>query len=162
MPRYLVLFLAVCILFVSGCVSTELRKLNVKPARVKKKPRQIFMIITGYCDCKKCTGWRRNFLLKPVFARGRLRGKRKYVGITADGTKAIKGIIAADTDYYPYGTIFFIPGYGFGVVHDTGSKIKGKYRLDLFFSSHEKAMEWGNQKMLIKLWRDDRARPEDR
>lgn len=140
-------------LFVSGCVSTQLRKLHVKPARVKKRPREIFMITTGYCECKKCTGWRRNFLFKPVYKYGRLRGKRKYVGITADGTKAIKGIIAADTDYYPFGTIFSIPGYGFGVVHDTGGKIKGKYRLDLFFTSHQRAMEWGNRKMLVKVWK---------
>jgi 3D (Asp-Asp-Asp) domain-containing protein len=72
------------------------------------------------------TNWRRGrlFFWRAYVASGPNTGKRKYVGITSSGTKASKGTIAADTRYYPYGTVMKIPGYGKGVVEDTGSAIK--------------------------------------
>ena len=130
-----------------------MHKLHIKHSRVEKRPDELFVITTGYCDCRKCTGWKRNFFGQPVFARGPNKGKRKKVGITSDGSKAIKGIIAADVNFWPYGTIFYIPDYGYAVVHDTGSKIQGKYRLDLFFSSHREAMRWGRRNLVVKEWK---------
>ena len=44
-----------------------------------------------------------------------------------------KGTIAADTAHYPFGTKMYIPGYGWGVVEDRGSAIKGPNRLDIFY-----------------------------
>ena len=140
-------------IFLSGCTSRQLRKLHVKPSQVEKRPEELFVITTGYCDCRKCTGWKRSLLGYPVFARGPHKGKRKNVGITSDGSKAIKGTIAADINFWPYGTIFYIPDYGYGVVHDIGSKIQGKYRLDLFFSSHREAMKWGRKNLVVKDWK---------
>jgi len=61
------------------------------------------------------------------------------------------GTIAADTKYYPFGTIMYVPGYGEGVVEDRGSAIKGSKRIDLYFNSHRKAQEWGRQKLPIKI-----------
>ena len=57
------------------------------------------------------------------------------------------GTIAADTSYYPFGTFMDIPGYGKGIVEDRGSAIKGPNRIDIFFRSHSKALEWGRQKI---------------
>ncbi|MEZ4568257.1 MAG: 3D domain-containing protein [Desulfobacterales bacterium] len=45
------------------------------------------------------------------------------------------GTIAADTRYYTFGTRLYVPGYGYGVVEDRGSAIKGPTRLDLFISA---------------------------
>jgi len=61
------------------------------------------------------------------------------------------GTIAADTRYYPFGTRLYIPGYGYGVVEDRGGAIKGKYRLDAFFNSHKKALNWGRKRIDVQI-----------
>ena len=103
------------------------------------------MTVTGYCPCGKCCGWTRDWLWRPVYASGPLKGQRKAVGVCADGTRAGKGTIAADPRYYPFGTRLYVPGYGYGTVHDTGRGIQGPRRLDLFFPRHEQAVRWGRQ-----------------
>jgi 3D (Asp-Asp-Asp) domain-containing protein len=59
----------------------------------------------------------------------------------------------ADVRYYPYGTKMIIPGYGEGVVEDTGSAIKGPNRLDVYFRTRKKALKWGRQKINVKVRR---------
>ncbi len=61
------------------------------------------------------------------------------------------GTIAADTKYYPFGTRMYVPGYGWGVVIDRGSAIKGPTRLDLYFESHQEALEWGRRMVEVKI-----------
>ena len=61
------------------------------------------------------------------------------------------GTVAADTRYYPFGTRFYIPGYGYGKVEDRGSAIKGKNRLDIFFNSHGKALDWGRKNVRVRI-----------
>jgi len=115
----------------------------------------VVMEATAYCACKACCGWKRKcgcFLFPAVYASGPNKGKRKAVGITADGTKARIGTIAADTSRYPFRTIMHVPGYGWGEVHDTGSAIKGN-RIDLFFSSHKKALQWGRRTVKVEVYR---------
>lgn len=106
---------------------------------------------TGYCKCKQCCGWRRTWYGKPVFASGANKGKRKKVGVTASGKKAREGTIAADTTRYPFGTVMYVPGYGYGRVEDRGGAIKGE-KIDLFFDSHKKALKWGRQKVRVRVW----------
>lgn len=132
------------VLILSGC-----------DPRPEGKPEQLLIETTGYCDCQKCTGWKRNWRFQKVYAYGRNKGKPKKTGITKDGTKVKKGIIAADIRYYPFGTIFYIPQYGYGTVHDTGGKIKGRKRIDLFFHSHEQALKWGRKTIAVKVWNSD-------
>ena len=55
------------------------------------------------------------------------------------------GSVAADTKYYQFGTRLYIPGYGYGVIEDRGSAIKGPTRLDLYYNSHSEARQWGRQ-----------------
>jgi hypothetical protein len=62
------------------------------------------MEVTGYCECKKCCGWERNWYGRPIYAYGSLKGKRKKVGYTSTGVKAGKGTIAADPKRYRMGT----------------------------------------------------------
>ena len=61
------------------------------------------------------------------------------------------GTIAADTRYYPFGTRMYVPGYGWGVVEDRGSAIKGIDRIDLYFNSHSEALEWGRRRVYVTI-----------
>jgi len=63
------------------------------------------------------------------------------------------GTIAADTDYYPFGTRMHVPGYGWGTVSDRGSAIKGPDRIDLYFDSHQNALDWGRKKVKVRIER---------
>jgi len=69
-------------------------------------------------------------------------------GITFSGVKVKRDLystIAADTNIFPIGTILFIPGYGYGVVADTGSAIKGN-RLDLYYETvSDVYSQWGKK-----------------
>jgi len=135
----LMLMIAASALMLAGCATYEKRE----------------MIVTAYSSDKISTNWKRGkvrFWRKYV-ASGPNKGKRKKVGITSSGTKAKKGTIAADIHYYPYGTKLVIPGYGEGVVEDTGSAIKGPHRLDVYFRTRKKALRWGRQKLTVKIKR---------
>jgi len=133
------------LLVAAGCATYK------KPKGAKKRVRP--MEITAYSDDKKSTNWKRNWLFRPVVASGPNKGKRKKVGITASGTKAKPGTIAADTRYYPFGTVMYVPGYGYGRVEDRGSAIKGPDRIDLFFKKRKQALEWGRQHKEVAIWK---------
>jgi len=63
------------------------------------------------------------------------------------------GTLAADTVYYPFGTIMIIPGYGKGIVEDRGSAIKGPERMDIYFDSHSDALVWGKRTVSVDIER---------
>ena len=79
-----------------------------------------------------------------------MKGSPKKVGVTASGTVAAQGTIAADFAAYPLGTRMEIPGYGPGIVHDVGGSVKGDH-IDIWFPSHEKAAAWGTRKIKVKV-----------
>ena len=87
----------------------------------------------------------------PVVASGSQKGERKRVGITASGTRARRGTIAADTSKYPFGTVMYVDGYGFGRVEDRGGAIRGDH-IDLYFRTHAQALRWGKQRVAVKVW----------
>ncbi|MGY3717875.1 3D domain-containing protein [Sutcliffiella cohnii] len=70
-------------------------------------------------------------------------------GITFSGVKVRRDLystIAADPRVYPIGTILYIPGYGYGVVADTGGAIKGG-KIDLYYDTVEEVFqEWGKKR----------------
>ncbi|MCE9615964.1 MAG: 3D domain-containing protein [Lentisphaerae bacterium] len=109
------------------------------------------MAVTGYCKCGDCCGWRRNWFGRPVFTSGPNKGKYKQVGMTASGSMAKHGTIAADLKLYPLGTIMYIDGYGYGRVEDTGGRVKGQH-IDLYFYTHNDALRWGRQARSVKVW----------
>lgn len=115
------------------------------------RPVERRLLTTAYCKCQECCGWTRTWYGKPVYASGPMKGKPKKVGITASGTTARKGTIAADTDIYPFGTVMYIPDYGYGRVEDRGGAIKGE-RIELFFGSHKKALVWGKKMRNVTVW----------
>ncbi|MTT30654.1 hypothetical protein GMB86_01325 [Terrilactibacillus sp. BCM23-1] len=76
----------------------------------------------------------------------------KSYGITYSGVKVRRdsfSTIAADPHIYPIGTILYIPGYGYGVVADTGNAIKG-YKLDLYFKTVDDVYrQWGKKQLEV-------------
>lgn len=81
-----------------------------------------------------------------------MKGQPKQVGVTASGTRARPGTIAADPKFYPFGTVMYVPGYGYGRVEDTGGDIKGPARIDLFYRTHQRALRWGRQTVDVRVW----------
>ncbi len=75
-------------------------------------------------------------------------------GITYSGVKvrrALYSTIAADIRLFPIGTILYIPDYGYGVVADTGSAIKGA-KIDLYFETVEQVFEqWGKKNVKVQV-----------
>lgn len=134
--------LVLALLF-AGCAS------NPKP---KGSPIVRDMLATGYCKCGRCTNWKHTmFLRRTVVKEGANEGRHKDVGQTASGKKAKVGTIAADTSKYPFGTVMYIPGYGYGTVQDRGGAIKGEH-IDLFFKNHKAALKWGKQQKQVQVW----------
>ncbi|KHF28343.1 Cell wall-binding protein YocH precursor [Anoxybacillus sp. BCO1] len=73
-------------------------------------------------------------------------------GITYSGVRVKRDLystIAADLNIFPIGTILFIPGYGYGVVADTGSAIKG-HKIDLYYETVDDVYKhWGKKKVNV-------------
>lgn len=135
--------------FGSGCATHRHVPRPRRPADTVMR-----MEVTGYCDCQICCNWKRSWwrLGRPVIASGPDRGKPKVVGLTASGTMARPGTVAADTSVLPFGTVVHVPGYGWGIVEDRGGAIKG-HKLDLFYKSHRQALQWGRQHVNVMVWR---------
>lgn len=122
------------------------------PMPDRRADQRLEVTATGYCACGSCCGWKRNWLGRPVYAYGSNKGKRKEVGVTATGTEAQPGVAAVDPRVFPYGSVFQIPGYGWARAEDRGGAIKG-HHLDLFFDTHEEALQWGRRKIVVLVWR---------
>ncbi len=71
-------------------------------------------------------------------------------GITYSGVQVRRDVystIAADLKMFPLGTVLYIPNYGYGVVTDIGSAIKGN-KIDLYFETVDEVYEqWGKKKV---------------
>ncbi|MDF2535783.1 MAG: hypothetical protein K0R18_1942 [Bacillales bacterium] len=71
-------------------------------------------------------------------------------GITSSGVKVKRDLystIAADTKVFPFGTILYIPDYGFGVVADRGGAVKGT-KIDLYFETvADVYAQWGKKQL---------------
>lgn len=107
------------------------------------------MLVTGYCNCEQCCGWELDEFGEPVYNYGLMKGKPKAVGVTARGTTASTGTVAADPKVFPFGTRLSIPGYGTGVVEDVGGSIRGRH-IDVWFPTHEEALQWGCRKLHVE------------
>lgn len=136
------------LLISAGCFLLDAHR-SGKPSR--PADRVVRLKVTGYCDCQRCCGWKRNWMGRPVYAYGPLKGQRKVVGQTASGRMAHRGTVAADTSLFPFGTQLYIPGYGMGRVEDRGGDIQGNH-IDVFFSSHQVAEKWGVRFLDVDIW----------
>lgn len=86
---------------------------------------------------------------------GKKPGHKQY-GITYSGVKVKRdknkvSTIAADPKVFPLGSILYIPDYGYGIVADTGSAIKGE-KIDLYFATTKQVYsEWGKKDVEVQL-----------
>lgn len=84
---------------------------------------------------------------------GKSPGHPSY-GVTFSGVQVKRDLystIAADPSVFPIGTVLFIPGYGYGVVADTGSAIKGD-RIDLYYETVQDVYDkWGKKEVQVYL-----------
>ena len=89
--------------------------------------------LTAYCGCELCCGaW------------------SDEKSTTASGTHAAEGrTVAVDTDIIPLGSIVEIDGHEY-VAEDTGAAIQGE-RIDIYFTSHNDAVEFGRQSGQVKI-----------
>ncbi|MDB5054694.1 MAG: hypothetical protein JWM44_2744 [Bacilli bacterium] len=110
---------------------------GLKPISYLDEFESVEVIATGYTAGKESTGKSPN---------------HPQYGITYSGVKVRKGIvstIAADPKVFPMGTLLYIPGYGYGVVADTGSAIKGN-KIDLYFlNKKEVYAKWGKKNVKV-------------
>ena len=121
-------------------------------------PVELEMKTTSYCHCRRCCSYRW-FLFLPYQKTGFLSFRFKQIGKTSSGAMVRPGTIAADTSLYPYGTIMYIPGYGYARVEDTGGAIKEQH-IDLYRPNHWFARRWGVQMKKVRVWLPQEIEPE--
>lgn len=101
--------------------------------------RVVFFEVTAYCACTRCCG-------------------PNAVGLTASGKHVSYNdgrFVAADTSVLPFGTKLVVPGYAETPVEviDRGGAIKGN-RLDVFYPSHDEALQWGRRWVAVTVLGD--------
>lgn len=119
--------------------------------RVKPEPKVIEVVevsepkdvrtfrVTAYCSCKKCCGkWALN---RPVDENG------NEIVFGASGETLVSGISCASP--LPFGTNIELSGYGTVTVEDRIAdwvvEKYGENLIDIYFSDHEAARQWGLQ-----------------
>lgn len=97
---------------------------------------------TAYCTCVKCCGiWS---------AEHPSRVGTDYVQRTKSGTiPTADRTVSVDPDVIPLGTVLIIDGHEY-IAEDTGSAVKGNV-IDIYFDSHELAVEYGVQMKTIYI-----------
>ena len=102
--------------------------------------------LTAYCSCERCCGeWSVD---RPLDREG------NPIIYTANMSVATQGVtVAADTDVLPFDSKILIDGHEY-TVQDRGGAIKGN-RIDVYFESHEEALQFGVQYKEIFLKGDD-------
>lgn len=119
-------------------VEVATQKVTEIQTEAETEPQLISMgtfTVTAYCSCEKCCG---------EWASNRPNG----VVYGASGEQLIADYsIATDVEVIPYGETILINDQEY-VAHDCGGAIQGK-RIDIYMSSHEKALEWGVQNIEI-------------
>lgn len=96
--------------------------------------------LTAYCACSECCG---KAVWDPLY------------GVTASGTTVQQGrTVAVDPEVIPLGSVLYINGDRY-IAEDTGGAVQGNH-VDIYFDSHEKALEFGVQEMDVWIWREDK------
>ena len=98
---------------------------------VETEQNSIEFTVTAYCKCEECCGIWSDC---PTYS----------------GAEPVQGeTVAADLSVLPIGSVVDIDGVGERTVQDTGY-IYGNH-LDLYFESHQDALEFGRQKLMVEI-----------
>lgn len=159
-----VLVVFICSLLGAGTPSTGIEKIpdtdapycdttsteQTTPAVTEETEPEIISLgeyrLTAYCGCSVCCDkWGEN---RPLDENG------KPIVYTANMSVAKEGVtIAADINVLPYGTKVIIDGHEY-IVQDKGGVINGN-RIDIYFESHQDALEFGVQYKEIYMERNE-------
>ncbi len=120
-------------------VEPEIEAVTIPPVEQATEPEPINLgefKLTAYCSCAKCCGkWAEN---RGDVVTGSI-GKPLTAGYS----------IAVDPKVIPYGSIVIINGKEYEAM-DCGGAIK-KNRIDVYFNSHDEALEFGVQYATVYL-----------
>lgn len=122
-------------LVVAVAIVTSVNAVGAEVPAAESGWTTIHMRVTAYCPCEYCCGeW--------------------ADGVTANGHEIEPGdhFVAADRRF-PFGTELLIEGYNNSnpvKVYDRGGAIKGN-KLDVFFHTHQAALEWGVRYIDVKI-----------
>lgn len=120
---------------VASKVDLSIRWFNGRPVRPAKT---MTMVVTAYSpDEISCPGTADNITASLHHVQ----------------TNAFRSV-AADTRLLPLGSMVSVPGYDDGQivpVLDRGGAIKGR-RLDVLYPTHERARQWGVQRLTVTVW----------
>jgi len=97
--------------------------------------RLVLMESTAYTLSESCTG---------------RTPDSPWWGITASGMHVGVGIVAVDTNVFPFHTRMYIEGYGFAVAGDRGGAIRG-YKVDVFLETMAEVRAWGRRHN-VRVW----------
>lgn len=101
----------------------------------RQKYESVEVVATGYYAGKESTGKEPGHPLYGI----------TFSGVEVQRDQHALSTIAADLNVFPLGTILYIPGYGYGIVADTGSAIQGN-KIDLYFHTKEDVYkQWGKK-----------------
>jgi 3D (Asp-Asp-Asp) domain-containing protein len=122
----------------AGCVSTGLPDFGHRSPQLST----LCVRVAAYCPCPLCCG--------PMAC-----------GKTASGRSAYRPGIAADWACFPAGTGVWVPGYGVGIVDDTGGALRRAWRerrelgMEVRFQDHDQARAWGVQWLEVRFLTED-------
>ncbi|HEY2931378.1 MAG TPA: 3D domain-containing protein [Acidobacteriota bacterium] len=92
---------------------------------------------------------------RPLFDHEFMATAYSDYGITASGVLVSTGIIAADPNVLPMGSIIEIDAgkySGIYTVMDTGAAVKGE-KIDIFIPDYDEALRFGSRKVAVKILR---------
>lgn len=99
--------------------------------------RSVTAKVTAYCPCSRCCG---------AFSDGK----------TATMTDASTPGAAVAWGAIPRKSSLYVPGYGWTVADDTGGAMRQSWKrgiihIDLRFSTHQEALNWGVQELSVLI-----------
>lgn len=72
---------------------------------------------------------------------------------TSTGTRPDWGTIAVNPKRFPYGTKFYVEGYGYGEGLDTGGAMrKNSNKIDIYMDTFEQAINWGKREIEVVIF----------
>lgn len=72
---------------------------------------------------------------------------------TSTGTRPGWGTVAVNPNRFPYGTKFYIEGYGYGIASDTGGAMRrDSNKIDVYMDTYEQTRNWGVKEIEVIVY----------
>ena len=127
--------------------STEIKPSAVDQYLQKKEAEKVLTKSKGEPSTTASTG--KEFAAEATAYSYKQPGLSNYTAMGID-LRSNPNVIAVDPSQIPLGTLVEVPGYGIAIAGDTGGDIKGN-RIDLHYPEVQQAMDFGRQKITIKV-----------